>query len=56
MRLNAQRGRLLPPFVRTLLALGVLAAPALGGVLPEDEADIMYHNTANMEWVRTLAC
>ena len=37
-------GRLLPPFARTLLALAVLAAPASGGVLPEDEADLMYHS------------
>jgi hypothetical protein len=36
--------RLLSPFARTLLALGVIAAPALGGVLPEDEADVMYHS------------
>ena len=36
--------RTLPPLARTLLALGVLAVPALGGVLPEDEADVMYHS------------
>jgi len=36
--------RLLSPFTRTLLALCVIAAPALGGVLPEDRADVMYHN------------
>jgi len=41
----AQRGaRLLPPFLRTLLALGVIVAPVLGGVLPEDQADLMYHS------------
>jgi hypothetical protein len=43
-RVRARRIRLLPPFARTLLALAVLAAPALGGVLPEDEADLMYHS------------
>jgi hypothetical protein len=43
-RPSAYRARLLPPFPRTLLALGLLAAPALGGVLPEDEADVMYHS------------
>jgi hypothetical protein len=36
--------RSLSPFTRTLLALCVIAAPALGGVLPEDRADVMYHN------------
>jgi hypothetical protein len=36
--------RLLSPFKRTLLALCVIAAPALGGVLPEDRADVMWHN------------
>jgi len=36
--------RLLSPFTRTLLALCVIAAPALGGVLPEDRADVMWHN------------
>jgi uncharacterized protein DUF3570 len=36
--------RTLPPLARTLLALGVMAVPALGGVLPEDEADVMYHS------------
>jgi Protein of unknown function (DUF3570) len=41
---GACRARLLPPFARTLLALGLIAAPALGGVLPEDEADVMYHS------------
>jgi len=43
-RVGARRARLLPPFARTLLALGLIAAPALGGVLPEDEADVLYHS------------
>ena len=34
----------LSPFKRTLLALCVIAAPALGGVLPEDRADVMWHD------------
>jgi len=33
----------LSPFRRTLLALCVTAAPALGGVLPEERADLMWH-------------
>jgi hypothetical protein len=33
----------LSPFTRTLLALAVITAPALGGVLPEDRADVMWH-------------
>ena len=37
----ADSGPLLTPFRRTLLALLVIAAPALGGVLPEDRADVM---------------
>ena len=41
---RAGTGRLLTPFRRTLLALCVIAAPALGGVLPEDRADVMWHN------------
>jgi len=41
---RAASGRLLSPFRRTLLALVVVAAPALGGVLPEDRADVMWHN------------
>src|SRR5215471_8110938 len=41
---RADEGRLLTPFRRTLLALCVIAAPALGGVLPEDRADVMWHN------------
>jgi len=40
----ADSGPLLTPFRRTLLALVVVAAPALGGVLPEDRADVMWHN------------
>jgi hypothetical protein len=34
----------LSPFARTLLALAVVTAPALGGVLPEDRADVMWHS------------
>ena len=41
---RAGEGGLLTPFRRTLLALCVIAAPALGGVLPEDRADVMWHN------------
>jgi Protein of unknown function (DUF3570) len=41
---RAGSGRLLSPFRRTLLALCVIGAPALGGVLPEDRADVMWHN------------
>jgi hypothetical protein len=41
---RAGSDRLLSPFTRTLLALCVIAAPALGGVLPEDRADVMWHN------------
>jgi hypothetical protein len=33
----------LSPFTRTLLALCVITAPALGGVLPEDRADVLWH-------------
>ena len=40
----ASSERTLSPFARTLLALCVIAVPALGGVLPEDRADVMYHN------------
>ncbi|MGH8267076.1 MAG: DUF3570 domain-containing protein [Steroidobacteraceae bacterium] len=36
--------RRLTPFARTLTALCVIAAPALAGVLPEDEADVLYHS------------
>ena len=41
---RADEGRVLTPFRRTLLALCVIGAPALGGVLPEDRADVMWHN------------
>jgi hypothetical protein len=41
---RAQSVPSLSPFTRTLLALAVLTAPALGGVLPEDRADVMYHS------------
>jgi hypothetical protein len=41
---RAGSGRVLTPFSRTLLALCVIGAPALGGVLPEDRADVMWHN------------
>jgi len=33
----------LSPFTRTLLTLGAITAPALGGVLPEDRADVLWH-------------
>jgi Protein of unknown function (DUF3570) len=33
----------LSPFTRTLLMLCVCTAPVIGGVLPEDRADVMYH-------------
>jgi len=33
----------LSPFARTLLTLCVCTAPVLGGVLPEERADVMYH-------------
>ena len=33
----------LSPFARTLLALIVITAPVLGGVLPEDRADLLWH-------------
>jgi hypothetical protein len=36
-------GERLNPFTRTLLTLCVCTAPVLGGVLPEDRADVMYH-------------
>jgi len=41
---RAGEARVLTPFSRTLLALCVIGAPALGGVLPEDRADVMWHN------------
>jgi Protein of unknown function (DUF3570) len=34
----------LSSFTRTLLALCVITVPVLGGVLPEDRADVMYHS------------
>jgi hypothetical protein len=37
-------GPVLSPFTRTLLALAVITAPALGGVLPDDRADVMWHD------------
>jgi hypothetical protein len=40
---GAQLAPTLSPFTRTLLALAVITAPALGGVLPEDRADFMWH-------------
>ena len=33
----------LSPFARTLLTLCVCTAPVLGGVLPEERADVLYH-------------
>jgi hypothetical protein len=33
----------LNPFARTLLTLCVCTAPVIGGVLPEDRADVMWH-------------
>ena len=38
------REPVLSPFWRTLLALVVITAPALGGVLPEDRADVLWHS------------
>src|SRR5579863_2136617 len=35
--------RILSPFARTLVALAVVVAPALGGVLPDDRADVLWH-------------
>jgi hypothetical protein len=43
-RARAHPGPELSPFARTLLALAVITAPALGGVLPEDRADVMWHS------------
>ena len=37
-------GLRLNSFARTLLTLCVCTAPVLAGVLPEDEADVMWHN------------
>ena len=39
----ADPGRTLSPFTRTLLALAVITVPALGGVLPEDRFDALWH-------------
>ena len=39
----ADPGRILSPFARTLLALAVITVPALGGVLPEDRFDYLWH-------------
>ncbi len=41
---NAGPALRLSSFARTLLALCVITVPVLGGVLPEDEADVMWHN------------
>jgi len=41
---HTRRGAGLSPFRRTLLTLCVIAAPALGGVLPEDRADVLWHS------------
>ena len=40
---RALRAARLSPFTRTLLALGICTAPVIGGVLPEDRADVMWH-------------
>jgi hypothetical protein len=40
---HTRRAARLSPFTRTLLALCVITAPALGGVLPEDRADVLWH-------------
>ena len=40
---RAESARILSPFTRTLLALLVIGSPALGGVLPEDRADVLWH-------------
>ena len=42
-RWRALRAARLSPFTRTLLALGICTAPVIGGVLPEDRADVMWH-------------
>ena len=41
---RAARKLQLSPFARTLLALLVCTAPVLGGVLPEDRADVLWHS------------
>jgi Protein of unknown function (DUF3570) len=40
---HAAPERMLSPFARTLTALAVIVGPALGGVLPEDRADVLWH-------------
>jgi hypothetical protein len=40
----APAGQLFSPFTRTLLALLVITVPALGGVLPDDRADVLWHD------------
>jgi hypothetical protein len=40
---HTRRQARLSPFTRTLLTLGAITAPALGGVLPEDRADLLWH-------------
>ncbi len=40
----ARAGQLFSPFTRTLLALLVITVPALGGVLPDDRADVLWHD------------
>jgi len=40
---HTRRQARLSPFTRTLLTLGAITAPALGGVLPEDRADVLWH-------------
>jgi hypothetical protein len=41
---RTSQGYALSPFARTLLALIVITAPALGGVLPDDRADVLWHD------------
>lgn len=41
---RARRERALSPFARTLLALCVLTAPVIAGVLPEDRFDALWHD------------
>jgi hypothetical protein len=41
---HTRRAAVLSPFARTLLTLCLIAAPALGGVLPEDRADVLWHS------------
>jgi Protein of unknown function (DUF3570) len=44
VRGRARSERVLSPFTRTLLALGVVTAPVLAGVLPEDRFDLLWHD------------